>query len=283
MVDGAPFHLHAETAGPEDGPLVVLLHGFPEFWYGWRHQIGGLARSGFFVVAPDQRGYNLSGKPRGIRNYTLDKLAGDITGILDHYGRERAMISGHDWGAAVAWHLAIHHPERVERLAILNVPHPGAMNRALLQPLSGQFSRSWYALFFQLPGLPELLLRAHRFAAMRRMLRVSAAHPNTFTAEDLARYVEAWSQPGALTAMLNWYRAVLQGGTRYANQERVRVPTLILWGERDIALVSDLAEMSLAYCDDGRLVRFPEASHWVQHEAAERVTSRMAAFFAGAE
>ncbi|HEX2979920.1 MAG TPA: alpha/beta hydrolase, partial [Anaerolineaceae bacterium] len=125
------LRLHAEVAGPVDGPLVVLLHGFPEFWYGWRNQIAPLAQAGFHVVAPDQRGYNLSDKPAGIGAYHLDALAADVLSILDHFKREQAFVVGHDWGAAVAWHLAIHHPERVERLAILNVPHPGAMARAL--------------------------------------------------------------------------------------------------------------------------------------------------------
>lgn len=277
-VEGAPLRLHVETAGPPDGPLVVLLHGFPEFWYGWRGQISALARSGFCVVAPDQRGYNLSDKPRGMEHYRLDALAGDVLGILDHYGREKACIVGHDWGAAVAWHTAIHHPERVERLAILNVPHPGAMAWAVRR--TRQILRSWYILFFQIPGLPEALLRANRFAGMRRML-LASSRPGTFSREDLRRYREAWAQPGALTAMLNWYRAALRSGDGYRETARVRVPTLILWGERDIALIPELAQASLDFCDDGRLVRFPEVSHWVQHEAAERVAARLVGFLRG--
>jgi pimeloyl-ACP methyl ester carboxylesterase len=276
--DGALLHLHAETAGPPDGRLVILLHGFPEYWYGWRSQIGPLARSGFFVVAPDQRGYNLSDKPHGVAQYQIDALAGDILGIIDHYGREQAIIVGHDWGAAVAWHLAIHHPQRVERLAILNVPHPAAMTRALRSPATGQLGRSWYIGFFQIPGLPEFLLRAGRFAALRGMLRGSS-RPDTFSKEDLRRYTDAWKQPGALTAMLNWYRAALRTGGGIRGEGRVSMPTLILWGEKDIALSSENARWSLEYCDQGRLVLFPEATHWVQHDESERVTARLLDFF----
>ena len=276
--DGTSINLHAETAGAPDDPLVILLHGFPEFWYGWRGQIGPLARSGYFVVAPDQRGYNLSDKPRGYKHYQLDKLTGDIMGIMDHYGREKAIIAGHDWGAAVAWHLAIHHPERVERLAILNVPHPGAMARALRKPLPGQLGRSWYVGFFQIPLLPELMLSAGRHSGLRRMMRVSSK-PGTFSKDDLRRYREAWKQRGALTAMLNWYRAALRSGGGYTSTERVSVPTLILWGEQDIALIPELAHWSLEFCDQGKLVLFPEASHWIQHEQSERVTARLLEFW----
>ena len=276
--DGSLLHLHAETAGPEDGPLVVLLHGFPEFWYGWRSQIGPLACSGFCVVAPDQRGYNLSDKPEGAAHYRLDRLASDVLGILDHYGREKAIIVGHDWGAAVAWHVAIHHPERVERLAILNVPHPAAMMRALRKTGLRQLGKSWYIGFFQIPGLPEFVLRAGGFAAMRRMLRRSGK-AGTFTKEDLQRYSEAWRQPGALTAMLNWYRAAFRTYRQAGGSGVVSVPTLILWGERDIALIPELAQWSLEYCAQAHLVRFPEATHWVQHDEAKRVTARLLDFF----
>ncbi len=284
------IRLHAEAMGPESGPLVILLHGFPEFWYGWRNQMGSLARSGFRVIVPDQRGYNLSDKPRGVNAYRMDELVKDVVGIIDHFGREKAVVIGHDWGASVAWNLALQHPERVERLGILNVPHPAAMARALTGPFSQQVLRSWYIYFFQIPRLPEFLLGFRRGAGIRRML-VSSSKPTTFSQDDLQRYRQACTtrrlpkQETTLTAMINWYRAafftaVEQGREGYlkGTQARVTVPTLILWGERDVAVASKLAQWSLEYCDQGELVRFPEATHWVQHDEAERVTNRLLDF-----
>jgi pimeloyl-ACP methyl ester carboxylesterase len=279
------IRLHAEASGPEDGPLVLLLHGFPEFWYGWKNQIGPLSKAGFFVVALDQRGYNLSDKPRGIGAYRLEELARDVTGVIDYFGREKAVLVGHDWGAAVAWHVAIQNPERVEKLAILNVPHPAVMARALTT-FTRQVLRSWYIYFFQIPTLPEFLLSQGRYAPMRWMLRASAkrafAKRSTFSNEDLHRYAEAWSQKGALTAMINWYRAALRGmlalgqkGYIQDARKRVTVPTLILWGEQDVALIPEMAGWSLEWCDQGTLVRFPNATHWVQHDEAEQVTERL--------
>jgi len=154
--------LHVANAGPTDGPLVVLLHGFPEFWYGWRHQIAILAEAGLRVVAPDQRGYNLSDKPAGIAAYRLDTLAEDIVGLAAALGGERFAVVGHDWGGVVAWHLAARFPERVTRAAILNAPHPATL-RSYARRRPGQLLKSWYVGFFQLPRLPELALRASGF------------------------------------------------------------------------------------------------------------------------
>jgi epoxide hydrolase 4 len=285
------IRLHVQTAGPEDGPLVLLLHGFPEFWYGWRNQIPSLARSGYFVVAPDQRGYNLSDRPNNLASYDIDNLSQDVIGLIDHFGREKAAIVGHDWGAAVAWHTAIHHPERVEKLAILNVPNPAAHARAFRTLIPRQLMRSWYIFFFQIPRLPEFLLRRRRAAAMRKML-TSTSKPGSFSEDDLVRYTEAWlrrpqnpNQTGAVTGMLNWYRAAARtvfrkkpDGYQRGSRSRVTVPTLILWGERDVALIPELAQWSLEGCDNGRLVRFPDATHWIQHDEPERVNNLLLDF-----
>ena len=283
------LRFHIETAGPEDGPLVILLHGFPENWASWKEQIGPLANWGFRVVAPDQRGYNLTEKPEGVQNYQMNEMTEDVLSLIAHFGRERAVIVGHDWGGAVAWNLAIRHPQQVERLVILNIPHPAALRRALATPTTGQFLRSWYIAFFQTPGLPEWLLRRGRFAGMRAILQTSA-QKDTFTRDDIQRYVEAWGQPGpggqgsALTSMIDWYRALgsslVSGGSSLLadSNQRVSAPTLILWGERDIALVPQMAQWSLEWCDQGRLIRFAEATHWVQHDEAVRVNARMLDF-----
>ncbi len=275
--------LHAVVAGPEDGPLLVLLHGFPEFWYGWRKQIPALAAAGYRVVAPDGRGYNLSDKPKSVEAYEVSELVADLNGLINALGRDKAYVMGHDWGAAVAWQFAITQPERVEKLVILNAPHPEVFLTTLRSDPE-QLLKSWYMLFFQLPLLPERLSRLGGWRAPTRAL-VTTSRPGTFSAEDLARYREAWSQPGAFSAMLNWYRALFRRALFKSRPRaaetpsRVQVPTLVLWGVRDRFLSAEMAAKSVALCDDGRLVTFGEATHWLQHEEAEEVNRLSLEFF----
>lgn len=261
--------LHTVMAGPEDGPLVILLHGFPEFWYGWRRQIPALAEAGFRVWAPDQRGYNLSDKPREVDAYRLDQLAGDIRGLIDAAGQERVFLVGHDWGAMVAWYLALIAPERLRHLAILNVPHPTVMRRRLLTD-PRQMARSTYAAYFQLPWLPEAMLGANDWRVLAQMMKTSSL-PGAFSDDNLERYREAWSKPLAMTSMLNWYRAMGRQVNGDWPPERVTTPTTIIWGKKDFALRSVMAEESAALCDSAELHWLPENTHWVQHEAASRV------------
>jgi epoxide hydrolase 4 len=268
--------LNAVAAGPIDGPLVILLHGFPEFWRGWIAQIEPLSAAGFRVVVPDQRGYNLSSKPRGVESYSLTKLTSDVISIADQLGRERFLLAGHDWGAAVAWSTVLLHPQRVAKLAIANVPHPSVMRRHLKTDWR-QMRRSWYIFFFQLPWLPEKLFRARNFRLGISAL-IRSSRPGTFSPEALAQYREAWSQPGTLTGMIHWYRAGLRVHARFPDGV-VRVPTRILWGERDAFLGAQMAEESLRYCTDGELIRFPQASHWLQHEEPEEVWRLLVEFF----
>ncbi len=272
------LRMHVAIAGPEEGPLLILLHGFPEFWYSWRHQIGPLAQAGFRVVVPDQRGYNLTTKTPP---FDIHTLVGDITALMDACGAVSAYVAGHDWGAAVAWGLATLQPERVKRLAILNVPHPAPMFHALTGGNLRQLRRSWYIFFFQIPDLPEWALRRQNYANLHRMMKGSSL-PHTFTEIDLTRYQAAWAQPGALYAMIGWYRALLRASFRQNRQlsrTRVHVPTLILWGEKDIALGVELAEQSCDWVDDVQLVRFPNATHWVHEDEAEAVTQALLAHF----
>jgi pimeloyl-ACP methyl ester carboxylesterase len=276
------INLHVMTDGPEDGTSVVLLHGFPEFYYGWRRQIPALAGAGFHVIAPDQRGYNLSDKPRGISSYDVNILARDIVGLFDHFGIQKARLVGHDWGAAVAWTVALNHPERLEKLAILNVPHPDVMARFILKDRAQQV-KSWYIYFFQIPFIPEWALRTADYRALSRML-VNSGRRNTFTEENVVEYKKAWSQKGALTATINWYRAAFRGGWRSYFQyrktspRRVKVPTLVLWGRHDIALSERMAQPSIELCEDGRLVTFDRATHWVQHDQPEEVNQNLIEF-----
>jgi pimeloyl-ACP methyl ester carboxylesterase len=274
--DGAT--LHVVEAGPRAGPPVVLLHGFPEFWYGWRAQLPALAGAGLRLIVPDQRGYNTSSKPRGVAAYGVERLAGDVLSLLDAAGERRACVVGHDWGALVGWWLALAHPERVERLAVLNVPHPGVMRRQLATN-PRQALRSWYVLFFQLPWLPEAWLRRGDFALLARAVR--GGRRGTCSDEDLARYRQAWAQPGALRAMVNWYRAAPRIAARPLSASRVRVPTLILWGARDRFLGRELAAPSAALCDEGALFVYERASHWLQHDEPASVNARLIAFARG--
>lgn len=271
-----PVELQAVAAGPPGGPLVILLHGFPEFWYSWHKQIEPLATAGFRVVVPDQRGYNTSSKPRGAANYALAHLSSDVLAIAAQSGAEKFSLAGHDWGAAVAWSTALLHPERVAKLAILNVPHPSVMLRHL-KTNRRQLRRSWYMFFFQLPWLPELAFSAFNYRLGVRSL-VRSSRPGTFSPDDLAQYRAAWSRPAALTSMINWYRAAFRHPTEFPDS-RVHVPTRILWGERDAFLLSEMAHDSLGYCESAELYAFANASHWLQHEEPYRVSELLIDFF----
>ena len=270
------IRLHVAQAGPKSGVPVLLLHGFPEFWYGWRKQIPALAAAGCRVIVPDQRGYNLSDKPQEIKSYRIEELRKDILGLIDALEYEKVTLVGHDWGALVAWMLAIKDPERLHRLGIINVPHPAVMWRFLRRDFE-QMRRSLYALFFQLPWLPELSMRIGNWRGASLGMRRSGKR-NAFTDEDMEKYKEAWSQPGALTAMLNWYRAVARYQPDLTNDMRVKVRTLILWGVQDFTLSRRMARPSLDYCDDGNLIFFPDATHWVQREEADEVNRRLLEF-----
>jgi epoxide hydrolase 4 len=277
--DIGDVRLHYVEAG--EGPLIVLLHGFPEFWYGWRLQIEPLAAAGFRVVAPDLRGYNLSSRPDAVEAYTSDKLAADIRGLILDRGAQSASLVGHDWGGTVAWATAMNHPEVVDRLAILNAAHPRKLSQGLHNP--DQLRRSWYFFFFAVPELPEAVVHANNWHFFRHFLH--DARP-AYTPEEIDRYVEAWSQPGAATGMINYYRSSVRQSQKKAEAalRPIQAPTLVIWGQRDDYLRPDLAEPEH---DDvpnlDRVERLPEASHWVHHDEAERVTRLLIDFLAPAK
>jgi pimeloyl-ACP methyl ester carboxylesterase len=288
MSSAEPIHRHAVVNGVRlhyveagTGPLVVLLHGFPEFWYSWRHQIPALADAGFRVIAPDMRGYNLSGKPKGVRPYQLETLAADVAGLIRHAGATRATVVGHDWGGLVAWQVPLHHPEVLEKLIILNAPHPGAARRELRT--LAQLRKSWYIFFFQLPVLPEWTIRRREFAGIAKILRTDPVRSGAFSPEDVRLYQQALAQPGALTAALNYYRALFRRSLREWSKPfpPITVPTLVIWGERDPYLGLPLLEGLREWVPDLRIERLPEASHWIQVDAPEKVNRWMIEFLRG--
>jgi pimeloyl-ACP methyl ester carboxylesterase len=268
--------LHYVEAG--SGPLVILLHGFPEFWYSWRHQIPALAAAGYRVVAPDMRGYNVSEKPPGVRSYLIETLADDVAGLIRHLGETTAVVAGHDWGGGVAWYVPMRHPAIVEKLIVLNAPHPGALVREM-RTLS-QMRKSWYILFFQLPWLPEALFRSRGYAMLDRVMRRDPVRAGAFSDADIRHYKRALSRPGALTATINYYRAMLRRNPREAMQEPLTIacPTLLIWGEQDRYLGVPLTEGLERWVPAIRVERIPEASHWVQIDAPERVNTLMLEF-----
>lgn len=275
------IRLQVTQAGTRYGPLVLLLHGFPEFWYGWRHQIRPLAEAGFRVWAPDQRGYNLSDKPQDISAYRLDELAMDVLGLIDAAGVERCYLAGHDWGAIVAWWVARHYPDRLHKLAVLNGPHPAVMVHTLGKSLS-QLRRSWYLFYFQLPFMPEAVLRTYDWDYLVKILK-HGSKPGSFTPDDLEQYQHAWWRKDAVTCMLNWYRAAVRMPPDLTGDLRIHVPTLILWGSQDAALEREMAEASLNLCDQGKLVLFQNSGHWVQHDEAPAVSKHLVDFFSSTQ
>jgi pimeloyl-ACP methyl ester carboxylesterase len=259
--------------------LVILLHGFPEFWFAWRHYFEPLVRAGYRVVAPDQRGYNLSEKPRKVGAYKIDRLAEDVLELARWEGAESFRLVGHDWGGAVAWRTAQRRPQAIERMVIMNLPHPAVMRKHLLGSFE-QIRRSWYMFWFQLPWLPETMVMADGGRTFYAKM-AATSNPGCFGEDELDAYMHAWGQPGAFRSMLHWYRSAIREGLLggETGEGRISVPTSILWGRRDRILVPQLASESLEYCDDASLRFFDDATHWVNHEEREAVLEDMLRFF----
>ena len=269
--------LHCALAGPEDGPLVIALHGFPEFWRGMSGVVVALAKAGFRVVAPDQRGYGRSEKPKGIDAYRVEEMADDVIGLIDAIGRERADIVGHDWGAAVAWWTAITQPERVRRLVVINVPHPSVFAKEV-RTNRRQTRKSWYIFAIQAPWIPERLAFGRATRARFARMIAGTANPGSFSPAYLAQLQEEWGRPGAAAGMLNWYRASVRRRPERLADKRVHMPTLIIWGRRDVALSDTMVAPSAALCDDVRVEYFDEATHWVLHDEPERTSALIEEF-----
>jgi pimeloyl-ACP methyl ester carboxylesterase len=280
-LSGDGVQLHTVLAGPEDGPLALLLHGFPECWYSWRHQIPALAEAGYRVAAPDQRGYNLSDKPRGVSSYGIDLITADIMALIRALGHERATVIAHDWGGVAAWRFAMDYPGAVEKLVVMNAPHPVALAKALRSDRSQQL-KSWYMAFFQVPWLPEALLAFSPEASARLFFQRAVARAGAFSDDDLQIMAAAMAQPGAMQAMIHWYRA----GFRYppaGKAQTITAPTLLIWAEDDVALGKPLTYGLERWVPGLELHYIPHCGHWVQNEAPQEVNERLLSFLDNAD
>lgn len=255
--------LHYVSQG--EGKLMLMLHGFPEFWYSWRHQITEFA-SDYHVVALDLRGYNQSDKPQELEAYQISELVADIRGVIRGLGYQDCILVAHDWGGAIAWNFADTYPEMVEKLIILNFPHPAKFLQGLKTPQ--QLLKSWYVFWFQLPWLPEFWLQLNNYQAIADAFTNMAVDKSAFSEADLKAYKDAAAQPGALTAMLNYYRCIFWSLFKSDRQQWdiLEVPTLTIWGENDAALGKELTYGTEEYVRDWQIKYIPNCSHWVQQE-----------------
>ena len=263
--------------------LALCLHGFPEHAYSWRHQMPLLARLGYRVWAPNLRGYGATDSPREVSAYQTYTLVEDVAALIKAAQPRETLLLAHDWGAALAWSLALDQPQLIDRLVILNLPHPACFARELRRPV--QLARSWYMLFFQLPWLPEFLLGRRQGRGASELIRKTSRNPARFADEDLEVYRANAARPGALTAMLNWYRALFRGGAlrRFFGNDIpiIHTPTLFLWGDADTALSLRTTRGTEQYVSDLTFRVFPGVSHWIQQEAPEAVNAMLEAWLSG--
>ena len=276
--NGIDFNVAVAGTGER---LALCLHGFPESSFSWRYQMPLLEKLGYRVWAPDLRGYGLSSRPPGIDAYAMEILEEDVAALIEASGAKEIVLIGHDWGALIAWHYAMFGRIPISKLIIMNVPHP-ALARKGLRTLR-QLKKSWYIFFFQLPRIPEWALGRNGCAAIAQAFRGMAVDKSRFPDEVLEVYQKAAAQPGALTAMLNYYRALIRGPRQALDRgtPRIEAPTLMIWGEVDSALGKELSYGTDEYVADLTLRYLPNVSHWVQQEAPEMVNDMIEAWLQG--
>ena len=286
FVDVGALRFEVLEARPEGVPkgLALCLHGFPEHAHAWRHQLPALAAEGYLAWAPNLRGYGATSTPPKVSDYAIEKLLSDVDGLIDAAGAGPVVLIGHDWGAVISWYYAMHGGRTLDRLIIMNVPHPVPMTREL-KANPEQRKKSWYAAFFQLPALPEWFLTRQRGAAVARMFGEGTVRPGAVPPESVQVFVDNVLRPGGARAMIHYYRALVRGGSQRMAQRGmplITVPTLMLWGEQDVALAKSttygtedqVAQLTLRY--------LPEASHWIQQDDPEAVNAMMSAFLQAA-
>lgn len=268
---------------PKD-PLAVLLHGFPELSASWRDVMPYIADAGFYAVAPDLRGYGGTEKPAD--GYDIDTLAKDVVDVIDGLGRDKAHVVGHDWGGAIGYHVAATHGHRVERLCVVNCPHPAVFARRMWRPK--QLRRSWYMFFFQLPFVPEFVLTRNEGGNVARMLRAAAVDKTNFTRERLKPYAENFRQPGVAKAAVSYYRAMFRRGLKpsgmklLSNYPKIRAPFRLVWGEEDVALGKELTvDMDSHFAEPVDVQYLPGVGHFATIEAPDKVGPLVAAHLQG--
>jgi epoxide hydrolase 4 len=274
-VETGEVALHVVLAGPESGPPVLLLHGFPELWYSWHGVMGVLARAGYRVIAPDLRGYNRSDKPPGRASYSGDAYARDVLGLLDALGVERAFVAGHDVGGGVTWTLVFSHPERVRRAVILSSPHPFAWERA--NPRDDAKSISWFRTFFQLPLLPELASRAGGWWLLTRSLQ-RTSRPGTFEGETLSVFQSAWARDDAISTMIDVYRTPFRREP-LSGDGKPTVPVRYVYGGADAYIPREASRITGEVIGEDAVVELPESGHWLALEEPERIGALLIEFF----
>ncbi len=279
-VEANGLRFEVAKAGPQDAErLALCLHGFPELHYSWRDQMPMLAQMGYRVWAPNLRGYGATDRPQGTEAYRMNTLVQDVAGLIDASGADDVTLIAHDWGALIAWHFAIKKIRTLKNLIILNVPHPKCAQRELKK--WRQLKKSWYMFFFQIPRLPEKILRRDNGRPIVEAFRSSAINKALFTDDALEPYRKAAVRPGALTAMLNYYRALFRRpDARDIDNGVVDIPTLVLWGEKDVAIDLHVLDGMEDYVRDLTVKRFPHASHWVQQDVPDEVNAEMKVWLA---
>ena len=282
-IEANGFRFAVDETGEGDH-LALCLHGFPENRFSWRYQAPVLAEMGYRVWAPDLRGYGeTEPKPKAVEAYRIDRLMEDVAALIDASGAKKVTLIGHDWGAGLAWAFAANAPRPLERLVIMNVPHPAVMNEHLRRGNWAQLKKSWYMFFFQIPGLPERLMTARDARGIRQAFHGMAVDKSNFTPDVLDRYARDAQRPGAMTGMINWYRAAFRLPSKLRGPwPMIETPTLIVWGEEDSALGVELLDGTEAYVRDLTIRRLPGVSHWVQQEAPEKVNAILKAWLPGA-
>ncbi|HEX5660588.1 MAG TPA: alpha/beta hydrolase [Polyangiales bacterium] len=281
LIQTRGLRFEVATAGEGD-KLALLLHGFPECAYSYRHQIELLVSLGYRVWAPNMRGYGRTDRPLGVKSYAMELLESDVSDLIDASGAKSVLLVGHDWGGVVAWSYAMHGTRPIEQLVILNAPHPARFFQALRTV--AQLKRSWYIFLFQLPWLPEYLIGRDRARSLETVVRGAAVHQDRFSDHDVDVIRDNASIPGALTAMINYYRASgrqLLSNKRGTGVKKIRVPTLLIWGERDIALGKELTYGVDNYVSNLTVRYIADASHWVQQDAPDAVNRELTAWLGG--
>ena len=269
------IQLHCVSKG--EGKLMLMLHGFPEFWYSWRHQITEFSAD-YHTVAVDLRGYNDSDKPDQPEAYNMSELIADIKGTIEALNYKDCILVAHDWGGAIAWNFTHAYPEMVEKLIVLNIPHPAKFIEGLKNPQ--QLLKSWYIFAFQIPWLPEFILEQNNYQAIAQAFKTMAIDKTAFSEADLEAYRRAAAKPGALTAMINYYRCAFRSlfTTQQKHWDTLDIPTLTIWGEADTALGKELTYGTQTYVRDWQIKYIPNCSHWVQQEQPTLVNAYMREF-----